>query len=61
MFYLKVLRLKRQHFDTELPYQKSLLRQIEWEVQMDLSQRTVLSVTVFFSKILFQFFKIKLV
>ena len=57
MFYLKVLRLKRQHFDTKLPYQKSLLRQIEWEVQMDLSQRTVLSVTVFFQKFCFSFLK----
>ena len=32
-FELKALRLKTHHFHTKLPYQKPLLRQIEWGVR----------------------------
>ena len=32
VFYFKVLRLKAQCFHTKLPYQKPMLREIEWEV-----------------------------
>ena len=30
VFELKALRLKTHHFHTKLPYQKPMLRQIEW-------------------------------
>ena len=33
VFWLKALRLKTHHFHTKLPYQKAMLRQIEWWVQ----------------------------
>ena len=32
-FYLKMLIWKTHHFHTKLPYQKPMLRQIEWGVQ----------------------------
>ena len=33
VFQFKVLRLKAQYFNTKLPCQKPMLRQIKWEVQ----------------------------
>ena len=33
VFYLKVVRPKMCYFHTKLPCQKSMLRQVEWEVK----------------------------
>ena len=54
-FYLKVLRLKMQHFHTKLPSYKPMLKQIEWEVQNgNLTKSGVLPLTALsFSKIFF--------
>ena len=48
-FQLKVLRLKRQNYYTKLPYQKPVLREIEWDVQNGpIIKSRVLLVTVLF-------------
>ena len=55
IFQLKVLSLKTQHFHTKLPYQKLMLRQIEWGVQNGPNTKSrVLSVTnLFYRKFCF--------
>ena len=57
VFWLKALRLKTHHFHTKLPYQKPMLRQIDWWVKNGpITKSGVLPVTIlFFLKILFQF------
>ena len=54
-FYLKVLKLKTQHFHTKLLCQKQMLRQIEWRVQSEpITKDGVLPVTnLFFQKFCF--------
>ena len=48
-FQLKVLRLKMQYFYEKLPFQKPMLRQIEWEVQnRTITKNGVLQVTSLF-------------
>ena len=48
-FYLKVLRLKMHYFHTKLPYQKPMLRQIEWSLQNGpITENRVLPVTALF-------------
>ena len=48
-FSLKALRLETHHFDTKLPYQKPMLRQIEWWVQNGpITKNGVLPVTTLF-------------
>ena len=44
-----LLRLKTQHFHTKVPCQKSMLRQVQWEVQNGpITKNEVLSVTTLF-------------
>ena len=52
---LKALRLKTHHFHTKLPYQKPMLRQIEWWLQNGpITKNGVLPVTTsFFKKLCF--------
>ena len=52
VFWLKVLRLKTHHFHIKLPYQKPILRQIEWWLQNGpITKNGVFPVTnLFFSK-----------
>ena len=54
---LKALRSKTRHFHTKLPYQKSMLRQIEWWLQNGpITKNWVLPATnVFFWKLCFSF------
>ena len=48
-FQLKVLRLKTQNCHTKMPFQKPMLKQIEWEVQNGpLTKNAILAVTNFF-------------
>ena len=48
-FYLKILRLKVQHFCTKLLCQKPMLRKIVWGVQSGhITKNRVLPVTTFF-------------
>ena len=52
---MKAIRLKMHHFHTKLPYQKQMLRQIEWWVQNGLiTKNGVLpATTLFFWKFCF--------
>ena len=54
-FKLKALRSKTHHFHTKLPYQKPMLRQIEWWVHNGpIKKNEVLLVTIsFFKKLCF--------
>ena len=46
---LKVLRFKTQHFHAKLPFQKPMLRQLEWEIQNGpIKKNGVLPVTASF-------------
>ena len=46
VFYLKALRLETHHFQTKLPYQNPMLRQIKWWVQnVPITKNGVLPVT----------------
>ena len=47
-FYLKALRLKKQHFHIKLLCQKPMLRQVESEYKIDLSQRTAFRQSLFY-------------
>ena len=49
VYQFRVLRLKMHHFRTKLPYQKPMLRQIEWWVQNGpITKNGVLPVTTLF-------------
>ena len=49
IFNLKALRLETHHFDKKLPYQKPMLRQIEWWIQNGpITKNGVLPVTTSF-------------
>ena len=51
---MKALRLKMHHFHTKLPYQKPMLRPIEWWVQNGPTPKSFASNYSIFFKILFQ-------
>ena len=49
VFKLKAIRLKMHHFHTKLPYQKPMLKQIEWGVWNEpITKNGVLPVTTLF-------------
>ena len=57
-FQFKVLRLKTQHFHTEPPWQKPMLRQPEWRVQNGpITKNGVLPLTTIPLKIQFQYIR----